>query len=194
MANIRLIVGLGNPGDEYEDTRHNAGFWFVEALARAHGGSLKLEKGFQARTAKLNIAGKPVFLCEPQTFMNRSGISVAGLANFYKITPEEVLVAHDELDFLPGTVKMKQGGSAGGHNGLKDIQARLGSPNFWRLRLGIGHPRSLALNQEVVDFVLHRPSREHQAQIDEAIGKALGIVDLMVDGRTDVAVQKLHSA
>ena len=126
--------------------------------------------------------------------MNRSGISVAGLANFYKITPEEVLVAHDELDFLPGTVKMKQGGSAGGHNGLKDIQARLGSPNFWRLRLGIGHPRSLALNQEVVDFVLHRPSREHQAQIDEAIDKALGIVDLMVDGRTDVAVQKLHSA
>jgi len=193
MANIRLIVGLGNPGDEYEDTRHNAGFWFVEALARALdlGGRVRF-LGFVTEAEKLALLRRS--WAEPQTFMNRSGISVAGLANFYKITPEEVLVAHDELDFLPGTVKMKQGGSAGGHNGLKDIQARLGSPNFWRLRLGIGHPRSLALNQEVVDFVLHRPSREHQAQIDEAIDKALGIVDLMVDGRTDVAVQKLHSA
>lgn len=194
MANIRLIVGLGNPGDEYEATRHNAGFWFVDALARDLGASLRLEKGFQARVAKVGIGGQAVFLCEPQTYMNRSGISVAGIAQFYKIGPDEILVAHDELDFLPGTVKLKLGGSAGGHNGLKDIQARLGSQNYWRLRIGIGHPRSLALNQEVVDFVLHRPSRDHHRAIGEAIDKALGIVEAMVAGRSEAAVQQLHSA
>ena len=189
---IRLIVGLGNPGVEYHDTRHNAGFWFADALASSAGATLKTEKGFQARMARLVIGGQPVFVCEPQTFMNRSGISVAAISSFYKIAPEEILVVHDELDFQPGTVKLKLGGSAGGHNGLKDILARIGSQNFWRLRLGIGHPRSLALNQQVVDFVLHRPSRADQTAIEDAIGKALDVVPKLVEGSIDKAVQELH--
>jgi PTH1 family peptidyl-tRNA hydrolase len=193
MPGVRMVVGLGNPGDEYENTRHNAGFWFAQALARAQGGSLRLEKGFQARMAKVDVAGLPVWICEPQTYMNRSGISVAGLANFYKITPDEILVVHDELDFLPGTVKLKLGGSSGGHNGLKDITARIGTQDFWRMRIGIGHPRSFGFAQDVADFVLHKPSREHLAAIETCIEAGIAVLPELVQGRPEQAMKNLHT-
>jgi peptidyl-tRNA hydrolase, PTH1 family len=186
---IRLISGLGNPGPDYEATRHNAGFWLVERLARARGVHFNLEKSFKGQVAKLGN----VWLVMPQTFMNRSGQSVGALAAFYKLTPDQVLVVHDELDLPPGTAKMKLGGGHGGHNGLKDIEAHLGTRDFWRLRLGIGHPRELGLAQEVVDFVLHRPSAEHQKIIDESIVKSLEIIDLCIKGEMEAAMQQLHS-
>lgn len=191
---LKLIVGLGNPGRDYEDTRHNAGFWFVDRLAREFGVSLRLDKAYQALTAKIVVQGQTVWLMQPQTFMNRSGVSVAGLATFYKIAPAEILVAHDELDFLPGVIKLKYSGSHAGHNGLKDIAARLGSLDFWRLRVGIGHPRSLNLQQEVADFVLHRASREHQALIDQALDKALLVQDKLLRGEFEQAMMSLHAA
>lgn len=190
---IQLICGLGNPGDEYEDTRHNAGFWFIDALARQTGASLRKESKFSGMAGKAQIDGHPVWLLKPSTFMNRSGKAVAALAGFYQIAPESVLVVHDELDLLPGLSKMKLGGGHAGHNGLKDIQASLGSAQFWRLRLGIGHPRSLALNQEVMDFVLHRPSREHRKLIDDEIDRALAVVPDAVAGELNVATMKLHT-
>lgn len=191
---LKLIVGLGNPGRDYEDTRHNAGFWFVDRLAREFGVSLRLDKAYQALTAKIVVQGQTVWLMQPQTYMNRSGVSVAGLATFYKIAPAEILVAHDELDFLPGVIKLKYGGSHAGHNGLKDIAAQLGSLDFWRLRVGIGHPRSLNLQQEVVDFVLHRASREQQALIDQALDKALLVQDKLLRGEFEQAMMSLHAA
>ncbi|HJW04233.1 MAG TPA: aminoacyl-tRNA hydrolase [Azospira sp.] len=184
----RLIVGLGNPGAEYEDTRHNAGFWFVDQLARDLKTHLAPQKNFFGLVAK---AGD-VWLLQPTTFMNRSGQSVAALARFYKIAPEEVLVVHDELDLLPGAIRLKQGGGNGGHNGLKDIQAQLGTPDFWRLRLGIGHPRSLNLKQEVVDFVLHRPRHEEQQEIDRAIERCLLAWPRIAAGDFAGAQQQLH--
>ena len=193
MTQLRLIVGLGNPGSEYDDTRHNAGFWFVDALAQRTGGSLRHDRGFHGRVAKVQIDHQPVFLCEPDTYMNRSGIAVSALATFYKISAPEILVVHDELDFLPGVVKLKQGGSSGGHNGLKDIHARIGAADFWRLRLGIGHPRTLALAQSVADFVLHRPSRDHRDRIDRCIDDALDVIGLMVAGDFTRAMQQLHA-
>ncbi len=193
MNGIRLIVGLGNPGPEHEHDRHNAGFWFVEAVARAHGGSFTRESKFSGTVAKTQIGGRPVWLLEPQTYMNRSGQAVAALAGFYRIAPEEILVAHDELDLLPGQSKMKKGGGSAGHNGLKDITAKLGGPDYWRLRLGIGHPRTLQLNQQVVDFVLHRPSREHQQAIDDEIDRALRCLPDAVSGNFEAATMKLHT-
>ena len=191
---IRLIVGLGNPGPEYEQTRHNAGFWLVEQLANSLPGCrLQRESRFNAFVAKGSIAGQEVFLCEPQTFMNRSGQSVGGLARFYKILPDEVLVVHDELDLAPGVVKMKKGGSSGGHNGLKDITAALGTQDYWRLRLGIGHPRTMGSQQAVADFVLHRPRKEEQTLIEEAIDKSLRVLPLAVEGKFDIATMQLHT-
>jgi PTH1 family peptidyl-tRNA hydrolase len=190
---IRLIVGLGNPGAEYEQTRHNAGFWLVDNLAQAQGRSLSRESRFQALAGKTMIAGREVWLLEPQTFMNRSGLSVGGLARFYKIAAEEVLVVHDELDLAPGIARLKKGGSSGGHNGLKDITAALGTPDYWRLRIGIGHPRQLNLQQAVVDFVLHRPRREEQLLIDEAIAHSLDIIPVLCEGKFEAAMLKLHT-
>lgn len=166
---FKLIVGLGNPGAEYEATRHNAGFWFVDQLASMLKVPFQTEGKFFGRLAK----SSDLYLLQPMTFMNRSGQSVAALARFYKIEPEEILVVHDELDLLPGEIRLKQGGGNGGHNGLKDIQAQLGTPNFWRLRLGIGHPRSLGLAHPVVDFVLHPPRKDEQAAIDRAVTRCL---------------------
>lgn len=193
MTGIRLIVGLGNPGRDYDDTRHNAGFWFVDAIAGRERGSFANESKFAGLVAKVSIGGKPVWLLKPQTFMNRSGRSVAGLAGFYRIAPEEILVVHDELDLLPGLAKMKKGGGHAGHNGLRDIQAQLGSADFWRLRLGIGHPRTLELNQEVVDFVLHPPRREERTAIDATIDRALAIVPDVVAGDFTAATKTLHT-
>jgi PTH1 family peptidyl-tRNA hydrolase len=193
VSAIRLIVGLGNPGAEHEHDRHNAGFWFVDELARSHGASLAREGKFFGLVGRARIAGEAVLLLEPSTWMNRSGQAVAALANFYRISPPEILVAHDELDLLPGQAKLKRGGGHAGHNGLRDIQARLGSADFWRLRLGVGHPRTLQLEQEVIDFVLHRPSREQRQQIDDAIARALDCLPLLVAGEAEAAVQRLHT-
>jgi PTH1 family peptidyl-tRNA hydrolase len=191
---IRLIVGLGNPGPEYEQTRHNAGFWLVDNLANSLPGCrLQRESRFNALVAKTSINGNEVWLLEPQTYMNRSGQSVGGLARFFKINPDEILVVHDELDLAPGVAKLKKGGSSGGHNGLKDITAALGTQEYWRLRLGIGHPRSLGLQQPVADFVLHRARKEEQILIEESIEKSLGIMSLVVDGKFDAATMKLHT-
>lgn len=187
---IRLIVGLGNPGPEYEQTRHNAGFWLIDQLRV----SLQRDKNFNALVGKTRIAGEEVWLLEPQTFMNRSGQSVGAICRFYKITPDQVLVVHDELDILPGVAKLKKGGSSGGHNGLKDITAALGTQDYWRLRIGIGHPRTLNLNQGVADFVLHRPRKEEQPLIDEAIAKSLDVLPLMVEGQTAEAMTRLHTS
>jgi PTH1 family peptidyl-tRNA hydrolase len=189
-APIRLIVGLGNPGAEYEQTRHNAGFWLVDQLAR---GDLRKEARFNALAARARIGGGEVWLLEPQTYMNRSGQSVGAIARFYKITPDEVLVVHDELDLPPGAAKLKKGGSSGGHNGLKDITAALGTQDYWRLRIGIGHPRELKLQQQVVDFVLHRPRADEQTQIDQAIDKALAVIPLLCEGRHEQAMLALHT-
>jgi PTH1 family peptidyl-tRNA hydrolase len=169
MTAPRLIVGLGNPGPEYETTRHNVGFWFVDHLAD------KLKISLAPQSKFFGKAGRDgdVWLLEPTTYMNRSGQAVAALANFYKITPAEVLVIHDDLDLPPGGIRLKQGGGNGGHNGLKDIQAKLGTPDFWRLRIGIGHPRTLGLSQQVADFVLHQPRKEEQPDIEHALSRCL---------------------
>jgi PTH1 family peptidyl-tRNA hydrolase len=191
---IRLIVGLGNPGPDYEQTRHNAGFWLVDNLANSlPNARLQRESGFNALVAKTIIGGNQLWLLEPQTYMNRSGQSVGAIARFYKIAPDEVLVVHDELDLPPGAAKLKKGGSSGGHNGLKDITAALGTQDYWRLRIGIGHPRTLNLNQPVADFVLHRPRREEQLLIEEAIEKALRIIPTAVAGDFTKATMELHT-
>lgn len=192
-AGIRLIAGLGNIGPQYEDTRHNAGFWLLDRLAERGSVRFAAQSKFFGDIARTTIAGESVWLLKPSTFMNRSGLAVSALAGFYRVPAEAVLIVHDELDLLPGLAKIKCGGSHAGHNGLKDIQARLGSAEFWRLRLGIGHPRSLALEQAVIDFVLHRPSRDQRALIDEAIDRSLGVIDDMVAGRTEQAMHRLHT-
>ncbi len=194
MSSIQVIAGLGNPGPDYELTRHNAGFWFVDNLAHKLNASFAKERAFNAEVAKAKVNGTDVWLIKPQTYMNRSGQAVAALMRFYKLTPEQLLVVHDELDLLPGTVKMKKGGGTGGHNGLKDIQAHLSTTDWWRLRIGIGHPRSLNLAGEVVDFVLHKPSREHLAQIEQAIDRALDVIPQVFAGQIDRAVAQLHTA
>lgn len=188
---IRLIVGLGNPGPEYEQTRHNAGFWLVDNLART---PLTREARYNALAAKTTIAGNEVWLLEPQTFMNRSGQSVGALSRFYKIAPDDILVVHDELDLPPGAAKIKKGGSSGGHNGLKDITAALGTQDYWRLRIGIGHPRNQNSQQAVADYVLHRPRKEEQALINDAIERSLGEIPLLCEGRFEAAMMRLHSA
>ena len=165
----RLVVGLGNPGADYAQTRHNAGFWLCERLAAGHGASFAAESRFHGLVAKAPAAGG--WLLMPQTFMNRSGQSVGALARFYRIEPAEILVVHDELDIPPGQLRLKFGGGLGGHNGLKDITAHLGTQDFWRLRIGIGHPGD---RNQVVSFVLKPPRREEQELIDDAIGRALG--------------------
>ena len=173
---IKLFVGLGNPGAEYEATRHNAGFWWVEALARELKVTLSHDKGYHGLVARTTLHGQTIWLLEPQTFMNVSGRSVAALARFFKIEPNEILVAHDELDLMPGQVKLKLGGSHAGHNGLKDIHAQLGSGDYWRLRLGIGHP---GVKSEVINYVLKKPSPEHRVEIEKSIEQALSGIDLL---------------
>jgi len=187
---IRLMVGLGNPGAEYEASRHNAGFWFIDEVARKLKVSLQPERNYFGLAARANTDGGPLWLLEPMTFMNLSGKSVAALARFFKIAPEEILVAHDELDLLPGQVKLKFGGSHAGHNGLKDIHAQLGSPDYWRLRLGIGHP---GVKAEVVNYVLRKPSAEHRESIDKSIEQSLGALDLLLAGEMERAMMKIHA-
>ena len=186
-----MIVGLGNPGSEYEQTRHNAGFWFLDELAWQWKVSFKEEKKFFGEVVRASLPDGDVWLLKPMTFMNRSGQSVAALAQFYKIKPEEILVVHDELDIPCGRIKFKLGGGNGGHNGLKDIQARLGTPaDYYRLRLGIDHPGDRNL---VVGYVLNKPSAEHRQQIDEAIAKSLKAMPKIMAGEWEEATRFLHS-
>ena len=188
MSGIRLIVGLGNPGKEYEATRHNAGFWLVERFAARERIGLRKDAKYQAFVGRHEPSG--AWLVLPQTYMNASGRAVGLLAGFFKIAPSEVLVAHDELDFPPGTAKLKQGGGVAGHNGLRDIAARLGSLDFWRLRLGIGHPGD---KNVVADYVLRKPAPEDRAAIERSIDKALEVLPLCVAGDVQGAMLKLHT-
>ncbi|MFT4191265.1 MAG: aminoacyl-tRNA hydrolase [Comamonas sp.] len=187
---IRLFVGLGNPGPEYADTRHNAGFWWIDELARSLGAPLAMDKGYHGLLARTQLMGRSVWLLEPQTFMNASGRSVGALARFFKIAPEEILVVHDELDIVPGQVKLKRGGGHAGHNGLRDIQAQLGTPDFWRLRLGIGHP---GVKSEVIHWVLKKPSLDHRIAIDQCIDRSLKAVPDLVQGEIDKATALIHT-
>ena len=191
---IKLIVGLGNPGKKYESTRHNAGFWLVERLAAQHRLTLRKEPKFHGLVAKLDTASGPAWLLLPQTWMNESGSAVAALAQFHKTAADEILVVHDELDLPPGGVKIKQGGGHAGHNGLRDIIETLGTPNFWRLRIGIGHPRDAAASeQEVADFVLHPPRKEERALIDAVIKRGVAVFDLILADKMAAAMHKLHT-
>lgn len=198
---IKLIVGLGNPGAEYTATRHNAGFWLVDQLARETHTTLRAERRFHGLHAKIRTCGEEIHLLEPQTFMNRSGLSVTTLARFFNILPNAILVVHDELDLPPGTAKLKFGGGSGGHNGLKDICAHLSTQQYWRLRIGIGHPRELmpesartGAKPDVVNFVLKPPRKEEQNVIDASIDKCLTVLPMLVKGEMERAMMQLHRA
>ena len=184
----KLIVGLGNPGPDYSETRHNAGFWFCERLARELGADFSRESRFHGFVATSRAAG--VHLLMPQTFMNRSSQAIGAMARFFRISPAEVLVVHDELDIPPGQLRLKFGGGAGGHNGLKDATAHLGTPDYWRLRIGIGHPGD---RNEVVNFVLKPPRREERDLIDESIDRALGAWSMISRGEWNAATTRLNA-
>lgn len=190
----KLIVGLGNPGNEYENTRHNAGWWLLDQLARQYNVSLSPESKFHGLAARARVNGDDVWLLQPMQYMNRSGAAIAALANFYKILPEHIIVLHDELDIPVGTAKMKIGGSTGGHNGLKDTQAKLGTDKFWRLRIGIDHPRNSSTPlQPVVDYVLKPPKQAERAEIDKAIDKAQDVMPDWLAGNFERAMRVLHA-
>ncbi|MDR2875745.1 MAG: aminoacyl-tRNA hydrolase [Methylobacillus sp.] len=190
MTAIRLFVGLGNPGLQYEATRHNAGFWWIDELARAQGARLAAEPKFFGLAGRMKCGNHEAWLLQPTTFMNASGRSVAALARFYKIAPEEILIIHDELDLPPGTAKLKKGGGNGGHNGLKDISAQLGTQDYWRLRLGIGHPGD---RHAVVNFVLHEPGRDEANLIQDNIADSIALLPLLLAGDMEAAMLKLHT-
>ena len=187
MNGIKLIVGLGNPGDKYEATRHNAGFWFIDAIAAQTNSKLALDAKMFGIVGKLN---QDVWLLKPTTFMNGSGKAVAALANYYKILPNEILVIHDELDLSAGSAKLKFGGGHGGHNGLRDIHAALGTADYWRLRLGIDHPGD---KSEVVNYVLKAPSKVESDALQASIHAACGVVNLLLKGEFENAMLKLHT-
>ena len=188
---IKLFVGLGNPGPEYEATRHNAGFWWIDALAHELKVTLAPDKNFQAQAGRTTVNGQTVWLLKPQTFMNLSGRSVAALARFFKIESHEILVVHDELDVIPGQAKLKLGGSHAGHNGLRDIHAQLGSADYWRLRLGIGHP---GVKSEVIHWVLKKPLAEQRTAIDECVHRTLKAVPALLAGEMEKATLLIHTA
>jgi PTH1 family peptidyl-tRNA hydrolase len=184
---LKLIVGLGNPGDEYVRTRHNAGFWFVDELARRHGGSFRHEAKHQGELARVRIGAHEIWLFKPMTYMNRSGGPTRSLATFYKVPPEEILVAHDELDFAPGVVKLKQGGGAAGQNGVKDLIAQLGD-TFWRFRIGVGKPPATG-----IEHVLSRPSAADEKVIRESIADAADAVPVILEQGGQRAMNTLHT-
>ncbi len=188
---VKLFVGLGNPGPEYEATRHNAGFWWLDALARDLKVTLQPEKAYHGLAARATVQGQPVWLLAPQTFMNLSGRSVGALARFFKIAPQDILVAHDELDIVPGDAKLKFGGGHAGHNGLRDIHAQLGTGDYWRLRLGIGHPGDRA---EVVNWVLKKPLAEQRKAIDDAITRSVVAWPALVAGDMTKATMQIHTS
>ena len=187
---IRLIVGLGNPGPEYAATRHNAGFWFVDEVAARWKVALVPERGWFGLAGRATVDGRAVWLLEPTTYMNVSGKSVAALARFYKIDVSEIVVAHDELDLPTGHVKLKLGGSHAGHNGLKDIHVSLGSADYWRLRIGIGHP---GVRAEVLEYVLRKPPAAQRDEIDKSIEQAMTGLDLLLSGQGERAMMKINA-
>ena len=187
---IKLFVGLGNPGPEYAATRHNAGFWWIDQVARQLGVRLVPERAFHGLVARASVQGASVWLLQPQTFMNLSGKSVAALARFFKIQPEEILVVHDELDLSPGQAKLKRGGSHAGHNGLRDIHAQLGSSDYWRLRIGIGHP---GVKGEVIHWVLKKPAPDQRTLIEDSIAHSLKAYPTMLAGDMDKATLLVHT-
>jgi PTH1 family peptidyl-tRNA hydrolase len=187
---LRLVVGLGNPGPEYAQTRHNAGFWLVDELARQQGGHFRSEARYHGETCRIALAGQELWLLKPMTYMNRSGQAVAALAGFYKIPLPAILVVHDDLDLPPGTVRLKRSGGHGGHNGLRDLIAHLGGNDFARLRLGIGHPGD---SREVLDYVLRRAPRTEQEFVEQAIADALRELPRILAGEWERATQALHS-
>lgn len=186
---LKLIVGLGNPGAEYARTRHNAGFWLVDELARRHGGTLRHEGKHQGELARIRIGGEDVWLLKPMTFMNRSGGPVSSVLGFYKLSPRDMLVAHDEIDLPSGTVRLKDAGGHGGHNGLRDIIAAQGDA-FWRLRIGVGHPGA---KSEVVDFVLTHAGKDEQRAIDETIADGADAIEEALRSGAPIAMNKLHT-
>lgn len=190
MKSIKLIVGLGNPGQKYEKTRHNVGFLFIDQLTSNQNFTLKEQGKFHGLASKQEIFGHSIWLLKPMTYMNLSGKSVASLLNFYKISIEETLVIYDELDLPPGTAKLKKGGGHGGHNGLRDIIAATGSKEFYRLRLGIGHPGD---RNKVVSWVLNRPSVDEEISIARCIDKSLSILPDLLDGKLEKAMKDLHT-
>jgi peptidyl-tRNA hydrolase, PTH1 family len=187
---IQLLVGLGNPGGEYEATRHNAGFWWIDEICREHGITLASEGKFFGRTSRLRLGTREAWLLQPTTFMNASGRAVAALSRFYRIAPRNILVVHDELDLPPGSVKLKRGGGNGGHNGLKDISAQLGTPDYWRLRIGIGHPGE---KSAVVNYVLKPPMKDEAALIGETIDRSTTLLPMLLEGSFEAAMLKLHT-
>lgn len=191
MSTIKLIVGLANPGVEYAATRHNAGAWYIEQLLQRYNQPLKNESKFFGYTARVNIQGQDIRFLVPTTYMNLSGKAVQAMATFYQIKPEEILVAHDELDLNHGVAKLKLGGGHGGHNGLKDIINKLGNkPNFYRLRIGIGHPGD---KSKVVSFVLNKPSKPEQDLIDRAIDESVKCTEILVKQGIEAAMNRLHA-
>jgi PTH1 family peptidyl-tRNA hydrolase len=186
---IRIIAGLGNPEDKYERTLHNAGFWFVDALARKYGGSFRYEKKFDADCSRIKLQGEEVWLVKPQSYMNNSGQPVRGLLDYYRLSVDELLVAHDEIDLPPGTTRLKEGGGHGGHNGLRDIIQHCG-PDFLRLRLGVGHPGE---KHQVTVYVLKRGSSDTEAAIKHDIDDAMAVMPELVDGEINAAMKKLHT-
>lgn len=188
---IKLFVGLGNPGAEYEATRHNAGFWWLEAVARELKVNLVPEKSYWGLAGRTQVGGQTLWLLAPQTFMNLSGKSVGALAKFFKIKPEEILVAHDELDIEPGQVKLKKGGSHAGHNGLRDIHAQMASSDYWRLRIGVGHPGE---KSEVVHWVLKKPSPDHRQSIEDGIARSIKALPQLLAGDMEKAMVQIHTS
>jgi PTH1 family peptidyl-tRNA hydrolase len=186
---IKLIAGLGNPGTEYARTRHNAGFWFVEELARRHGATFRSEPRHKAEVARARIADTDLWLVKPISFMNHSGDPTRSLATFYKVPVESLLVAYDELDFAPGTVRLKQGGGAAGHNGMRSMIAQMGDA-FWRLRIGIGHPGD---RSRVLDYVLGRPAPDDGRLIEDAIAVAAEVVPILLKDGAQIAMNRLHT-
>lgn len=187
---IKLFVGLGNPGPDYQSTRHNAGFWWLAALARELKTSLTLDKSYHGLVARTSVNGQTLWLLAPQTFMNKSGQAVTALARFFKIAPAEILVAHDELDIVPGQVKLKFGGGHAGHNGLRDIHAQLGTDDYWRLRLGIGHP---GIKSDVSNWVLKIPSLDHRIAIDQSLDRSIKALPHFLNGEMDKATLLIHT-
>lgn len=187
---VTLLVGLGNPGPKYERTRHNAGFWFVDEVARRYGGSFRADRKFHGEVARVSVGGRDIHLLKPMTYMNHSGRAIQALAGFFRIPAEAILVAHDEIDLPPGTVRLKQSGGHGGHNGLRDTIAALGTRDFARLRIGVGHPGH---RDEVVPYVLSTASKAEQQAIDRTVDDAADVVPLLADGDWDRSFQRLHS-
>jgi peptidyl-tRNA hydrolase, PTH1 family len=187
---IKLLVGLGNPGSQYAGTRHNAGFWWLDRVARQLKVGVVADKSFHGELGRATVDGRPLWLLKPMTYMNLSGRSVAALARFFKIAPEEILVAHDELDLLPGHMKLKKGGGHAGHNGLRDMHEQLSSGDYWRLRIGIGHP---GVKSEVADWVLRKPPSEERAQIEETVDRAVAALPALLGGDMTKATMMLNT-